>query len=184
MSNKPESRIIIVDDDLSVRRGISLLLNSEGYLVETFRSVNDLLEAENIKKPGCILLDIFLGDESGLEFQEIIQNKFRNIPIIFLTGHGDIPMSVRALKKGAIDFLQKPVEDKHLLMAVDEAIKTSQVLVNIQTEKDKCIELIDSLTTREREILRFVIKGMLNKQIAAELNITEHTVKLTQRKDN
>jgi FixJ family two-component response regulator len=178
MSNKTEPRIIIVDDDLSVRRGISLLLNSEGYLVETFKSVNDLLVAEHINKPGCILLDIFLGEESGLELQNIIQNKFRNIPIIFLTGHGDIPMSVQALKKGAIDFLQKPVDDNHLLKAVDEAIKTSQVLVNIQMEKDLCKTLINNLTTRELEILRFVIKGMLNKQIAAELNIAEHTVKL------
>jgi FixJ family two-component response regulator len=178
MSEASESRIFIVDDDTSVRKAISLLLNSAGYLVETFKNVNDLLGAENINKPGCILLDIFLGEESGLELQDIIQNKFRNIPIIFLTGHGDIPMSVQALKKGAIDFLQKPVEDKHLLKAIDEALKTSQVLVNKQIEKDRCTELIDSLTSRELEILKFVIKGMLNKQIAAELNIAEHTVKL------
>jgi len=178
MSELPLSMIFIVDDDKSVSRGISLLLNSAGYLVKPFENVKDLLQAEDIKTPGCILLDIFLGEESGLELQDIIQNKFRNIPIIFLTGHGDIPMSVQALKKGAIDFLQKSVDDKNLLKAVDEALKTSQVLVNIQLEKDRCMELIDSLTTREREILRFVIKGMLNKQIAAELNIAEHTVKL------
>ena len=138
MSEMPESRIFIVDDDISVRRGLSLLLNSAGYFVEAFGKVEDLLKAEDINMPGCILLDIFLGEESGLELQEAIKNKFRNIPIIFITGHGDIPMSVQALKKGAINFLQKPVDDKHLLNAIDEAIKNSQVLLNLQMEKDKC----------------------------------------------
>jgi FixJ family two-component response regulator len=174
----PEPRIFIVDDDISVRRGISLLLNSAGYLVETFENIRDLLNTEDIYMPGCILLDIFLGEESGLVLQDAIKNKFRHIPIIFITGHGDIPMSVRALKKGAINFLQKPVDEKELLSAVEEAIKNSHVLLNIQLEKDKCKALIDTLTPTELKILKFVIKGMLNKQIASELNIAEHTVKL------
>jgi FixJ family two-component response regulator len=178
MSEMPESRIFIVDDDISVCRAISLLLNSAGYLVETFENVKDLLQVEDINMPGCILLDIFLEKESGLELQDAIKNKFRNIPIIFITGQGDIPMSVQALKKGAINFLQKPIDDKDLLKAVDEAIKNSQVLLNLQMKIDECKALIDSLTPRELEILRFVIKGMLNKQIASELNIAEHTVKL------
>jgi FixJ family two-component response regulator len=178
MSEMPDSRIFIVDDDISVRRGLSLLLNSAGYSVEAFENIRDLLQAEDISMPGCILLDIFLGEESGLELQDAVRNKFRNIPIIFITGHGDIPMSVQALKKGAINFLQKPVDEKILLKAVDEAIKNSNVLLNIQLEKDECKSLIDSLTPRELEILRFVIKGKLNKQIASELNIAEHTVKL------
>jgi FixJ family two-component response regulator len=178
ISEMSESRIFIVDDDISVCRGLTLLLNSAGYLVETFETVKDLLQAEDINLPGCILLDIFIGKESGLELQDAIRNRFKNIPIIFITGHGDIPMSVRALKKGAINFLQKPVDEKILLRAVDEAVKNSQVLLNFQMEEDKCKALIDSLTPRELEILGFVIKGMLNKQIASELNITEHTVKL------
>jgi FixJ family two-component response regulator len=178
MSEMPESRIFIVDDDLSVRRGISLLLNSAGYFVEEFENIRDLLQADVINIPGCILLDIFLGEESGLDLQDAIRNKFKNIPIIYITGHGDIPMSVQALKKGAINFLQKPVDDEILLRSVDEAIKNSHVLLNIQMEKDKCKALITSLTPRELEILRFVIKGKLNKQIASELNIAEHTVKL------
>jgi FixJ family two-component response regulator len=173
-----ESRIFIVDDDKSVRRGISLLLNSAGYSVEVFENIRDLMQAEGINIPGCILLDIFLEKESGLELQDAIKNKFRNIPIIFISGHGDIPMSVQALKKGAINFLQKPVDDKVLLRAVDEAIKNSKVLLNLQMEMDDCKALIDSLTPRELEILRFVITGKLNKQIASELNIAEHTVKL------
>jgi FixJ family two-component response regulator len=178
MSEMSQSRIFVVDDDISVRRGISLLLNSAGYCVEAFENIRDLLQAEDINIPGCILLDIILGEESGLEFQDAIKNKFKNIPIIFITGHGDIPMSVRALKKGAINFLQKPVDDKLLLTAVDEAINNSQDLLNTQMEKDECKALINSLTPRELEILRFVIKGKLNKQIASDLNIAEHTVKL------
>jgi len=178
MPEIPESRIFIVDDDRSVRRGISLLLNSAGYCVETFDSIRDLLQTEDINMPGCILLDIFLGEESGLDLQEAIRNRFKNIPIIFITGHGDIPMSVQALKKGAVNFLQKPVDDEILLRAVDEAVKKSVVLINIQLEIDNCRTLIDSLSPRELEILRFVIKGKLNKQIASELKIAEHTVKL------
>jgi FixJ family two-component response regulator len=173
-----ESKIFIVDDDISVRRGISLLLNSAGYVVEAFEKISDLLQTEDLNLPGCILVDIFLGEESGLELQDAIGNKFKSIPIIFITGHGDIPMSVQALKKGAINFLQKPVDDKILLKSVEEAIKNSHVLFNIQMEKDKCKALIDSLTPRELEILRYVIKGLLNKQIASELNIAEHTVKI------
>jgi FixJ family two-component response regulator len=178
MPEMPESMIFIVDDDHSVRRGISLLLNSAGYCVKTFDNISDFLQAGDINIPGCILLDIYLGEESGLELQDAIKNKFKNIPIIFITGHGDIPMSVQALKKGAVNFLQKPVDDEILLRAVDEAVKNSEVLLKIQSEIDHCRTLIDSLSPRELEILRFVIKGMLNKQIASELKIAEHTVKL------
>ena len=146
--------------------------------MEAFDSIKDLLEAEDINMPGCILLDIFLGKESGLELQDAVRNKFKNIPIIFITGHGDIPMSVRALKKGAVNFLQKPVNDEILLSAVDEAVKNSEALLKMQMEKDRCRTIIGSLTPRELEILRNVLKGKLNKQIASELNIAEHTVKL------
>jgi FixJ family two-component response regulator len=174
----PESRIFIVDDDLSVRRGISLVLNSAGYCVEAFGSIRDLLKTDEFNIPGCILLDVFLGEESGLELQEAVKNKFKNIPIIFISGQGDIPMSVQALKKGAIDFLQKPVDDKILLRSVEEALNSSKDLHKIQIEKDKCRALIDLLSPRELEIFRLVITGQLNKQIASELNIAEHTVKL------
>jgi FixJ family two-component response regulator len=136
------------------------------------------MQAEDINLPGCILLDIFLGNESGLELQDAVSNKFKNIPIIYITGHGDISMSVQALKNGALNFLQKPVDDNLLLTAVDEAIKKSHSLLRQQREKDECKALIDYLTPRELEILKLVIKGMLNKQIASELNIAEHTVKL------
>jgi FixJ family two-component response regulator len=182
MNELPGSRIFIVDDDISVRRGISVLLISAGYTVETFGNIRDLLQYEGINMPGCILLDIFLGEESGLEFQDAVRIKFKNIPIIYITGHGDIPMSVKAIKKGAANFLQKPVDDKILLRSIDEAVRNSQFLFNKQIEKDGCKALIDSLTPRELEILRYVIKGKLNKQIASELNIAEHTVKLHRGK--
>ena len=178
MVQYPDCKIFIVDDDISVRQGISLLLKSAGYCVEAFENIRDLMQAEEINMPGCILLDIFLGKESGLELQDAVSNKFKNIPIIYITGHGDIHMSVQSLKKGAINFLQKPVDDNLLISAVDEALKKSHELLNLQREKDECKALIDSLTPRELEILKFVIKGMLNKQIASELNIAEHTVKL------
>jgi len=182
MVQYPDCKIFIVDDDISVRRGISLLLNSAGYCVEAFENVRDFLQAEEINLPGCILLDIFLGKESGLELQDAVSKKFKNIPIIYISGHGDIPMSVQALKNGAFNFLQKPVEDKLLFPAIDEAIKHSRNLVAVQQEKDLIKTKINSLTSREFEIFRYVIKGLLNKQIASELNIAEHTVKLHRGK--
>jgi FixJ family two-component response regulator len=178
MSEMTDSRVLLVDDDKSVIRGISLLLNSSGYYVEAFDNIRDFLQTEDIDIPGCILLDIFLGEESGLELQDAVRNKFKNLPIIYISGHGDIPMSVQALRKGAYNFLQKPVDDKLLLTAVDEAVGKSRALLDLQKEKDWCKALLDSLTPREFEILKFVIKGKLNKQIASELKIAEHTVKL------
>ena len=173
-----DCKIFVIDDDESVRKGISLLLSSGGYHVETFENAKDFLASDNGKGPGCILLDIFLDGVSGLELQDVIKEKFSNLPIIFITGHGDVPMSVRALKKGALDFLQKPVADHELFHAVDEAINQSLVLLNIQQERDSIKSKIDSLTPREFEIFKYVIKGFLNKQIAFTLNIAEHTVKL------
>jgi FixJ family two-component response regulator len=178
MIQNPECKIFVIDDDESVRKGISLLLSSGGYHVETFENAKDFLASENGKGPGCILLDIFLYGESGLDLLDLIKEKFSNLPIIFITGHGDVPMSVRALKMGAINFLQKPVDDLQLFHAVDEAINLSLVLLNIQKERNSIKAKIDSLTPREFEIFRYVIKGALNKQIAFNLNIAEHTVKL------
>ena len=177
-----DCKIFVIDDDESVRKGISLLLSSGGYHVETFENAKDFLASDNGKGPGCILLDIFLDGVSGLELLDVIKEKFSNLPIIFITGQGDVPMSVRALKKGALDFLQKPVADHQLFHTVDEAINQSLVLLNIQQERDSIKSKIDSLTPREFEIFKYVIKGFLNKQIAFNLNIAEHTVKLHRGK--
>jgi len=175
--NKNNIKIFLIDDDEEIRSGISLLLKSLGYNIESFKSVDELLEYTDYSGPGCILLDVFLGEETGLELQEVIETKFESLPIIFITGQGNIPMSVEAMKKRAINFLQKPIDDKELLKAIDEALTRSDELIKKQNEMEKFKCLINSLTAREYEIFRYVISGALNKQIAAELGIAEHTVK-------
>lgn len=175
--NKADCKIFLIDDDEEIRSSISLLLKSAGYNVESFKSVQELLENADYSGPGCILLDIFLGEETGLELQAHIETKFETLPIIFITGQGNIPMSVEAMKKGAINFLQKPIDDQALFKAIEEALNRSNALLMKQNEIEKFKYLVSSLTAREYEIFRYVISGTLNKQIAAELGIAEHTVK-------
>lgn len=172
------SKIFIVDDDESVRRSLSLLLKAAGYMVESFADSDEFLAIDNYHGAGCILLDIFLDGRSGLEIQEEIRDKYKHFPIIYITGHGDIPMSVQALKKGAINFLQKPVDDRQLIQAVEEALRESRINVSFSDEAE-CIKLLfRSLTPREHQVFQLIMTGMLNKQIAAELNIAEQTVKI------
>jgi FixJ family two-component response regulator len=180
----PQSKgiIFIIDDDESVRRGISLLLQSNGYNVEIFENTTEFFESGDRNKPGCILLDVFLNGESGLELQDAIKERFPNLPIIYITGHGDVPMSVKALKQGAFNFLQKPIDMNLLFQSVQEAVYISLHLSSIQKEKNSIKAKFDSLTPKELEIFSHVIRGALNKQIAAELNIAEHTVKLHRGK--
>jgi len=175
--DKVIGKIFLIDDDEEIRQSIALLLNSAGYKVETFNSTEKLLEAENHNGTGCILLDVFLEGKTGLELQETIETKFESLPIIFISGQGNIPMSVEAMKKGALNFLQKPIDDKELFSAIEEALNRSSALVTKNYEIEKFKSLVNSLTAREYEIFRFVITGMLNKQIASELGIAEHTVK-------
>jgi FixJ family two-component response regulator len=175
--NKADCKIFLVDDDKEILQSVSLLLLSGGYKVGTFDSIEKFLETENINVAGCILLDIFLGGKTGLELQEEIETKFECLPIIFISGKGDIPMSVEAMKKGALNFLQKPIDDKELFKAIEEAFEKSSVLLTRQNELNKFKALINSLTAREYEIFCYVITGALNKQIAAELGIAEHTIK-------
>jgi FixJ family two-component response regulator len=180
--NRQATKVFIIDDDLSVRRSISLLLKSAGFLVETFENAEEFLCLDEYGGEGCIILDIFLEGKTGLELQEAINHKFKNQPIIYITGQGDIPMSVQALKKGAVNFLQKPVDDSALLDAVDEAISLSRAMIREERETALGRSLIESLTPRELQVFRYLVTGMLNKQIAAELNIAEHTVKLHRGK--
>jgi FixJ family two-component response regulator len=175
--NKADSKIFIVDDDKEIRQSLSLLLKSAGYQSESFPSIDKFLETENYKGSGCILLDVFLSGKNGLELQEVIETKFDSLPIIFITGQGNIPMSVEAMKKGAVNFLQKPIDEKELLSAIDEAFERSTALIVKHNEIEKFKSLVNSLTAREYEIFRYVITGTLNKQIASELRIAEHTVK-------
>jgi FixJ family two-component response regulator len=182
MNPKAEIRVYIIDDNESVRRSVSLLLSSSGYRVDSYENATLFLETAEVTGPGCILLDIFLTCESGLDLQDTISIKFPTLPIIYITGHGDIPMSVRALKNGALDFLQKPVDEKLLFRVIEEAIDLSRKQFEKLNEKNSAQKRINSLTPRESEVLRLILKGNLNKQIAAELNIAEHTVKLHRAK--
>lgn len=177
--NEPEEPlVIIVDDDASVREAISELIRSAGLRPASFASTAELLDAGILKKPGCLILDVRMPGASGLDLQHHLARGGNPKPIIFLTGHGDIPMTVQAMKAGAVDFLAKPVRDQTLLdaviagLAVDSARRARATVVN------RNIERLGKLTARERQVLREVVIGRLNKQIAFDLGISEVTVKL------
>lgn len=170
--------VFVVDDDPSIRKSLNLLLSSAGYGVKTFASAKEFLESERDSPgPACLVLDVKMPGLSGLDLQKELKSRNYDLPIIFITGHGDIPMSVQAMKKGAVDFLPKPFDDDDLLDAVKEAfLKESQARADLDEQKH-IMQRLDSLTPRENEVLSYLITGMLNKQIANELNISERTVK-------
>jgi FixJ family two-component response regulator len=176
--SKPTSIVFVVDDDPSIRESLSLLLSSAGYGVKTFASAKEFLESERgTPGPACLVLDVKMPGLSGLDLQKELMSRNIIIPIIFITGHGDIPMSVQAMKKGAVDFLPKPFDDGDLLEAVEQALlRDSQTHADLDEQKH-ILQRMDSLTPREHEVLTYLITGMLNKQIAFELNISERTVK-------
>lgn len=171
--------IYVVDDDLSVRKGLRRLLRASGYGVEIFESALEFLRmTTEISSPACLVLDVKMPDMSGIELQEKLQEREYSLPIVFITGHGDIPMSVKAIKTGAINFLTKPFEEKDLLISIKEALEKDVIIRSAISESEKIGKLVDSLTPREYEILTYVITGMLNKQIAYSLDISEKTVKV------
>lgn len=174
--------VFIIDDDQSVRNSLRLFLTAVGYRVETFCSSEDYLARESHQGTGCIILDVNLGGQSGLHLQEELITIDSTLPIIFITGKGNIQMSVHALKKGAVNFLVKPFDDSELLQSITEALALSAKLNSEKEEIQKAQKLIQALTPRETEILKYVITGMLNKQIASELEIAEQTVKLHRQK--
>ena len=176
--SKPTNIVFVVDDDPSIRESLSLLLSSAGYSVKTFASAKEFLESERgTPGPACLVLDVKMPGLSGLDLQKELMSRNIIIPIIFITGHGDIPMSVQAMKKGAVDFLPKPFDDGDLLEAVEQALlRDSQTHADLDEQKH-ILQRMDSLTPREHEVLTYLITGMLNKQIAFELNISERTVK-------
>lgn len=180
--NKANERIFVIDDDASVRRSLPLLLKSSEYNVETFSGSEEFLKREQHIGTGCIILDINLEGKNGLELQDELMKKKYSLPIIFITGKGGVPESVQALKKGAIDFLQKPFDDKQLLNAVKEAVAKSHEIKKEFDELESLKNLISILTERELEVFKYVTTGMLNKEIADHLNIAEHTVKLHRGK--
>ena len=174
----PSPCVFVVDDDPSLRDALRLLLASAGYRVETFGSASEFLEWESpFGGPACLVLDVQMPGLSGLDLQHALASQRPSLPIIFITGHGDIPMSVQAMKKGAVDFLSKPFEDDQLLSAVAEALEKSSQLADAIKVSQEIQRKLDTLTAREHEILTYLITGMLNKQIAYDLNIAERTVK-------
>ncbi|MCM8797057.1 MAG: response regulator transcription factor [Candidatus Omnitrophica bacterium] len=175
----PAPMVFIADDDSSVCKGLGRLIKSAGFKVETFVSAEEFLQRKPYRGgPSCLVLDVRMPGLSGIELQKELVQKGVSIPIIFITGHGNIPMSVKAMKDGAVDFLPKPFDDKELLSAIDRAIDKSAQLRKKETEKAKLQRRVNTLTPREYECLRWVITGMLNKQIAHKLGITEKTVKV------
>ncbi|QIB35585.1 response regulator transcription factor [Ancylobacter pratisalsi] len=170
--------VIVVDDDLDLRESLSSLFRSIGLKVELFASANDLLAAKLPDVPRCLVLDIRLPGVSGLDFQGQLARSNIEMPVIFMTGHGDIPMTVRAMKAGAIDFLTKPFRDQDMLDAVATALQVDRD----RREADKSVAdvrtLFETLTPREKEIMTLVTTGLMNKQVAAEVGLSEITVKI------
>jgi FixJ family two-component response regulator len=173
-----EPVVIIVDDDAAVREGLSELILSAGYQPVCFASTGDLLGSETLSAPGCLILDVRMPGASGLDLQHHLAQDGISKPIIFLTGHGDIPMTVQAMKAGAVDFLTKPVRDQTLLDAVVTGVAMDAARRAEAAVERRNVQRLETLTPREREVLREVVRGRLNKQVAFDLGISEVTVKL------
>ena len=168
--------VFVVDDDISVRESLELLIRYAGWQTETFASAEEFLARPRIDVPSCLVLDVSLPDLNGLDLQKRVIDR-TDMPIIFITGHGDIPTTVQAMKAGAVEFLTKPFGDDVLLEAIERAIERSQVALGEEAERQGIRERYLALSTREREVMALVISGLLNKQVAAELGISEITVK-------
>lgn len=171
-------KVFVVDDDPSIRKGLERLLRSMGHDVEAFPTGQEFLARSLYDGPSCLILDVRMPGLSGLELQEKLLARETPMPIIFITGHGNIPMSVKALKAGAVDFLEKPFDEQVLLDAVNSALEKHKAQIRRQLEIREIQARIESLTPREREVLSLVVTGMLNKQIAFELKTSEKTIKV------
>jgi len=175
---KPEAVIAVVDDDPSVREGLESLIRSAGMRVETFASAQEFLARLRAQAPSCLVLDLQLPGLSGLDLQKRMAEVDLEIPIVFLTGHGNIPASVQAMKAGAVEFLTKPFDEEDLLRAIREAVERDRRQRQQHEEMSELRERYERLTAREQEVMQQVIAGLLNKQVADEMKITEFTVKV------
>jgi FixJ family two-component response regulator len=173
-----EPTVFIVDDDPAVLKSLARVLRAIQFTVVTFGSPQEFLERHDPHTPGCLVLDVAMPGLNGLELQAALRVRGSAIPIIFLTGHGDIPMSVQAMKGGALDFLTKPVHDKDLLKAVEAALEKDRIERQSRADLDDIQERLATLTPREREVLTHVVSGQLNKQIAYDLGTVEQTIKV------
>jgi FixJ family two-component response regulator len=171
------SIVFVVDDDISVRESLELLIQSEGWQPEIFSSAQDFLARSRTPVPSCLVLDISMPGLNGLELQKRVAAEHPDVPIIFITGHGDVPKTVQAMKAGAVEFLTKPFKDDVLLSAVRQALERSRAALGQQAEIDELRNRYSSLSGREREVMALVVSGLLNKQVGGELGISEITVK-------
>jgi len=169
--------VFVVDDDISVRESLQLLLQSEGWHPETFASAQEFLDRPRSLVPSCLVLDVSLPGLNGLELQKRVAVERPDMPIIFITGYGDVPTTVRAMKAGAVEFLTKPFSDDVLLNAIRQAVERSRVALGYQAEMQALRNCYASLTHRERQVMALVVSGLLNKQVGGELGISEITVK-------
>lgn len=175
---EPNPAIFVVDDDASVRDAISNLLESVGLRGETFASADEFLNAPRPEVPSCLILDVKLPGRNGLEVQEQMESIGNRIPIVFITAHGDVPMTSRAMKAGAVDFLAKPFQKKALLDAVRQAIERDRIQRKERAEVSSIRNRLNTLTHREREVMDLVVTGLMNKEVAAKLCLREITVKV------
>jgi FixJ family two-component response regulator len=169
--------VFVVDDDISVRESLQLLLQSEGWHPETFASAQEFLDRPRSLVPSCLVLDVSLPGLNGLDLQKRVAVERPDMPIIFITGYGDVPTTVRAMKAGAVEFLTKPFSDDVLLNAIRQAVERSRVALGYQAEMQALRNCYDSLTHREQQVMSLVVSGLLNKQVGGELGISEITVK-------
>jgi FixJ family two-component response regulator len=179
--NEVDAMVFVIDDDESIREALKSLIRSVGLRVETLASAQEFLQCERPDVPSCLILDVRMPGLSGLDLQRELSEANIHIPIIFITGHGDIPMSVRAMKAGAIEFLTKPFRDQDLLDAIQQAIERDRMARSQRADNAELQRHYQSLTPREAEVFGLVVKGLLNKQIALQLGTSEITVKLHRR---
>jgi RNA polymerase sigma factor (sigma-70 family) len=175
---KPDATVFIVDDDSSVRSGTARLVKSIGMRAETFSSAEEFLEYGPPETPSCLVLDLRMPGLSGMDLQEELRRRDMHVPIIFISGYGDVPTSVQAMKSGAQDFLTKPFDEEELVSAIEQSINRDIERRAERTEQMSVQQRVDSLTPRELQVLKLVVRGKLNKQIAGELGTTEKTVKV------
>jgi FixJ family two-component response regulator len=169
--------IFVVDDDISVRESLELLIRCAGWEPQTFASAQEFLAHPRTFAPSCLVLDVGLPDLNGLDVQKMVAVERTDMPIIFITGYGDVPMTVKAMKAGAVEFLTKPFDDEALLVAIRQAVERSHAALDHEQGLRRLRERHDSLSRREKEVMALVVKGLLNKQVGGELGISEITVK-------
>jgi len=179
--NTSDAIVFVIDDDESMREALKSLIRSVGLSVETFASAHEFLQSRRPDIPACLILDVRMPGLSGLDLQRDLTEANIHIPIIFITGHGDIPMSVRAMKAGAVEFLTKPFRDQDLLDAIQQALERDRLVRSQRADNAELLNRYHSLTPRETEVFGLVVKGMLNKQIALQLGTSEITIKLHRR---